>query len=138
MALKTKNASATSSPAQARRLIDLGACVDFLDRAGQLRRVKTEVDGRFELAGIAKRLEGGKPVLFERVKGSEYPVVTGLLWNRDIVGQLFGLPKDEVPFAIARAIAGWQKNPAALAGRLLKRAPANEVVEPGPDLSRLP
>ena len=138
MALKTKNASATSSPAQARRLIDLGACVDFLDRAGQLRRVKTEVDGRFELAGIAKRLEGGKPVLFERVKGSEYPVVTGLLWNRDIVGQLFGLPKDEVPFAIARAIAGWQKNPAALAGRLLKRAPANEVVESGVNLAGLP
>ena len=137
MVSKTKSVAA-ASPARARRLIDLGACIDFLDRAGQLRRVKTEVDGRFELAGIAKRLEGGKPVLFERVKGSEYPVITGLLWNRDIVGQLFGLPKEEVPFAIADAIASWQKNPAVLAGRLLKRAPANEIVESGVNLAGLP
>ena len=41
MVSKTKNDSATTSAAQARRLIDLGACVDFLDRTGQLTRVKT-------------------------------------------------------------------------------------------------
>lgn len=129
----------TSRPtARTRRLVDLGACVDFLDRTGQLLRVKTPVDSKHELAAVAKRLEGGKCVLFENVRGSDQPVFTGLLWNRTIVASLFDLPKEKVPFAIAAAIAGWQKNRDAFPGRLLKRAPANAVVEERIDLTRLP
>ena len=126
------------SAAVARRLVDLSACIDHLEATGDLLRVRTEVDPRHERAGVAKRLEGGKPVLFERVRGGDVPVLAGLLWNRDIVGSIFGLPKDEVPFRIAAAIASWREQPDRYAGRLLDRAPANEVVEPGPDLSRLP
>jgi 2,5-furandicarboxylate decarboxylase 1 len=122
----------------ARRLVDLGACIDFLERTHNLTRVRSEVDSRYELAGIARRLEGGKPVLFERVKGSRYPVFTGLLWNRAIVGQLFGLPATRVPFRISDAIGPWQKDRSALPPRLLAEAPANEVVEPKVDLGRLP
>lgn len=133
-----KSAASTPTAAQAKRLVDLGACIDFLDRSGQLLRVRTEVDPKLELAGVAQRLEGGKCVLFERVRGSDVPVLTGLLWNRDIVASLFGLPAAEVPFAIARAIAVWQKNRGALPGRMRKRAPANEVIEEQVDLSRLP
>lgn len=136
---KPRPAAATKpTPAQARRLVDIGACIDFLDKSGQLLRVKSPVDPRLELAGVAKRLEGGKCVLFENVLGSDMPVLTGLLWNRDIVASLFGLPAAEVPFAIARAISAWQKDRAALPGRLLARAPANEVIEERVDLSRLP
>jgi 2,5-furandicarboxylate decarboxylase 1 len=127
-----------SRAAQAKRLVDIGACIEFLDKSGQLLRVKSEVDPKFELAGVAQRLEGGKCVLFENVLGSDTPVLTGLLWNRDIVASLFGLPTEEVPFAIAGAIASWQKDREALPGRLLKRAPANEVIEESVDLSRLP
>ena len=50
-------------------------------------------------------VEGGsKCVLFERVRGSDYPVLVGLLWNRATAASLFGLPKEEVPFRIAAAI----------------------------------
>lgn len=136
---KTRPAApAKPTPAQARRLVDIGACIDFLDESGQLLRVKSPVDPRLELAGVAKRLEGGKCVLFENVLGSDMPVLTGLLWNRDIVASLFGLPAAEVPFAIARAISAWQKDRTALPGRMLARAPANEVIEERVDLSRLP
>ncbi len=137
---KPRATAAATRPtaAQARRLVDLGACIDFLDRSGQLLRVKSEVDPKFELAGVAQRLEGGKCVLFENVRGSDVPVLTGLLWNRDIVASLFGLPTEEVPFAIARAIASWQQGRDALPGRLRTRAPANEVIEQRVDLSRLP
>lgn len=127
---------AGGSPAD--RLVDLHACIEFLDATGNLLRVRSEVDARHELAGIARRFEGTKCVLFERVKGSAYPVLTGLLWNRGIVGSLFGTPKEKVPFLIAGAIGPWQKDRNALAAELLERAPANEVVEDKVDLSRLP
>jgi hypothetical protein len=124
--------------AAARRLVDLAACIEHLEATGNLLRVRTEVDPKHELAGIAKLLEGDKPVLFERVRGSAYPVFTGLLWNRDIVGSLFGMPKEQVPFAIADGIAAWRARPDAYPPRLLDAAPANEVVEDKVDLARLP
>jgi 2,5-furandicarboxylate decarboxylase 1 len=120
------------------RLVDLTACIDFLDRTGNLTRVRSEVDLRHELAGIARRLEGTKPVLFEHVAGSAYPVLIGLLWNRNVVAAVFGVPKEQVPFLIAGAIGPWQADKRALAARTLKSGPANEVIEDAVDLSRLP
>ena len=55
------------------RLSDLSSCIDFLDHAGKLIRVRSEVDPVFELAGIARQLEGTGCVLFERVRGSCFP-----------------------------------------------------------------
>ena len=135
---RRRAATQAVSGAGARRLLDQGACIAYLERTHNLVRVRSEVDPRHELGGIARRFEGGKCVLFERVKGSAYPVFTGLLWNRDIVGALFGVPATQVPFLIAGAIEPWQKDKAALPARVLRRAPANEVVEPRVDLSRLP
>src|SRR5690606_24439935 len=57
---------------------DLGAIVDWLDRNGRLIRVRSEVDPAHQLAAIAARFEGApRAVLFEKVKGSDYPVFTG-------------------------------------------------------------
>lgn len=120
------------------RLSDQNACLDFLDREGALTRVESEVDPVHELAGIARRLEGSGAVLFERVRGSRFPVVCGLLSSRDMLARLFGLPATQVPFAIADAVGAWKKDPAAFPPRLLDRAPANEVVETDADLGTLP
>lgn len=106
-----------SGPDTARR-VDLQACIAFLDATGSLVRVRSEVNPKHELAGIARRFEGGKCVLFERVRGSAHPVLSGLLWNREIVGSVFGLPKEAVPFAIAEAIGPWQRDRTALPSRV--------------------
>ncbi|MEJ2166145.1 MAG: UbiD family decarboxylase, partial [Desulfobacterales bacterium] len=91
----------------AARLIELGSCLEYLEKAGRLVRVHSAVSSKHELAGIARHYEGKKCVLFERVKGSKYPVFMGMLWNREIVGKLFGMPREKVPFAIAAAIGSW-------------------------------
>jgi 2,5-furandicarboxylate decarboxylase 1 len=110
------------------RLIDIKKCIDYLDKTGNLVRVKSEVDPEYELAGIAKKYEGKKCILFEKVKGSAFPVLMGLLWNRDIVGNLFNVPKEKVPFVIGAALGAWRKDKNALASRVLEKGPANEVV----------
>jgi 2,5-furandicarboxylate decarboxylase 1 len=110
------------------RLVNLKACIDFLEKTGNLVRVKSEVDPVHELAGIAKKYEGKQCVLFEKVKGSSFPVFMGLLWNRDTVGALFNVPKEQVPFVIGAAIGSWKKDPSALSPKVLEKGPANEVV----------
>lgn len=122
----------------ANRLVDLTSCIEYLEKTGNLVRVKSEVDLKYELAGIAKKFEGGKCLLFENVKGSRYPVFVGLLWNRDIVGGVFGVPKEKVPFVIGGAIGPWRKNKDAFPSPILERGPANEVIQKDVDLSTLP
>ena len=65
-------------------------------------------------------------------------MLCGLLADRDIVGQLFGRPAQQVPFAISDAVGAWKKDPTAFSPRLLDRAPANEVITAGADLHALP
>ena len=110
------------------RLVDIKKCIDYLEKTGNLVRVKSEVDPLYELAGIAKQYEGKKCILFEKVKGSAYPVFMGLLWNREIIGTLFKSPKEKVPFVIAGAIGSWRKDKSALSPRVLEKGPANEVI----------
>ena len=124
-----KDAQKKMSESAARRLTELSSCIEYLEKTGRLVRVKSAVSSKYELAGIAKQFEGQKCILFERVKGNKYPVFMGMLWNREIVGKLFGMPKEKIPFAIAEAIGFWSKNKKHLPSRVIPKGPANEVIE---------
>ena len=117
-------------------LIDMQSYVDYLERHNHLIRVKSEVDADRELAGIAKKFEGGKAILFEKVKGSEYPVFIGLYWNRSVLAGMFGTTGEQLPFVLSDEIAAWRKNP--MEPVLVDSGPANEVIEESPDVTKLP
>lgn len=108
-----------------RGLRDLQGIVDFLARSGDLVRVKTPVDARHELAGVAARFNGGKVVLFERVRERAFPVLTGLYWNRDVLARVFGVPVRELSFFFADVVAEWQREPVHPV--VVDRAPCQEV-----------
>ena len=120
----------------ARNLTDMQAYIAFLDANNWLIRVKTEVDPHLELAGIAKRFEGDKVVLFEKVKGSNYPVLIGLYWNLDVMASVFNCNSDQLPFVLTDEIRAWKKNP--MEPVILDTGPANEVIEKDIDLYTLP
>ena len=120
----------------ARSLTDLQGYIAFLEGNNQLIRVKTEVNPELELAAIAKRFEGDKVVLFEKVKGSNYPVIIGLYWNLDIMASVFNCSSAELPFVLTDEIRGWQKAPVEPV--ILEAGPANEVIETDIDLYELP
>jgi hypothetical protein len=60
---------------------DLRGFIKQLEERGQLRRIKTLVDPDLEIAEIANRMlqQGGPGLLFENVKGSDYPVAVNLM-----------------------------------------------------------
>ena len=119
-----------------RGLIDLQSYVNYLGDADLLVRVKSAVDSDRELAGIAKKFEAGKAVLFEKVKGQDYPVLVGLYWNRSTTARMFGTTSERLPFVLSDEIASWRKNP--IEPVIVESGPANEIIEENPDLSRLP
>ena len=70
--------------------------LDSLHRQNQIIEIKTEVDPYLELAEIHRRVidQGGPALLFSRVKGSPYPVVTNMFGTNGRIDLAFG-PKPE-------------------------------------------
>src|SRR5688500_3563680 len=75
---------------------NLRSFLDQLTRESDLTIVETEVDPYLELAEIHRRViaQGGPALLFKRVKGSRYPVVTNLFGTARRIEFAFG-PKPE-------------------------------------------
>jgi len=118
-------------------IADLAAIITWLDRHERLVRVRSEVDPVHELAGIAARFEGQpQAVLFERVRGSRWPVFTGLYWSRELLGALFGRGERELPQHVSQCIRDWQQQPVAPV--VVDSGPVLQVSEKTVDLTKLP
>src|SRR5918993_6086365 len=70
--------------------------LDRLTRENEIITIKAEVDPYLELAEIHRRVisEGGPALLFTRVKGSRYPVVTNMFGTERRIDLAFG-PRPE-------------------------------------------
>jgi 4-hydroxy-3-polyprenylbenzoate decarboxylase len=133
---------------------DLRSFLDDLEVRGQLKRVRVEVDPRFEVAEIAQRVvrEGGPTLLFERVKGSKYPVAINFLGSFERIERAIGMHPEELgarlvrfaeelnPPSVERLLGARDLLPRLVAFRpaRVSRATAQAVVERTPDLDALP
>jgi UbiD family decarboxylase len=128
--------------------------LDRLTRENEIVTIKAEVDPYLELAEIHRRVigEGGPALLFERVKGSRYPVVTNLFGSERRIDIAFG-PKPEAfvreMIHVAESLLPpkvdelWKHR--SLAADLLKlgtrntsRSPVTQVVDRPARLDQLP
>lgn len=116
--------------------MNLKDCLKKMEEAGRLLHVRTEVDAVHELSGVCARLDGGPALVFDRVRGYEYPVTTGMWWNRENVSAIFDTPVDKLSALFAKAVASLRENPVAPV--LVDKAPAQAVFMDEPDLSRIP
>lgn len=76
---------------------DLRGFLDALRQRGELIEIEAEVDPRLEIAEVHRRTIAaeGPALLFRRVKGSSFPVVTNLFGTKDRVDLAFGdIPKN--------------------------------------------
>src|SRR5262245_8794523 len=77
---------------------DLQQFIAALERTGQLKRVRVEVDPVLEASEIAQRvlIEGGPALLFERPKGSSTPLVMNLFGSASRVRLALGREPAEI------------------------------------------
>jgi UbiD family decarboxylase len=75
---------------------NLRTFLDLLTRENEITTIETEVDPYLELAEVHRRVidRGGPALLFKRVKGSRFPVVTNLFGTKRRIELAFG-PKPE-------------------------------------------
>ncbi len=110
---------------------------DFIARCeeeGQLHRIKAEVDWDLELSHIAKLNEEkkGPALLFENVKGSDWPIITSTCTTTERLAIIMGLPKETPLVEIMRhwVEIGSRKIPP----KLVKTGPCKENKFTGDDI----
>jgi len=105
--------------------------IDVLDKKSELTRISKPVSTEFELAGIIAAL-GERPVYFEKIRESAYPVVAGLVSSKELIAQALGIPKDKLLPKLSSSIEHPQPP------NVVAEASCQEVVENSVDLSKLP
>ena len=105
--------------------------IETLEKNGELTRITKPVSTVYELAGIIDAL-GEKPVYFEKVKESTYPVVAGLVSSKELIARSLDIQKDQLLRRLSDAI----EHPAP--PQMVSTGECQEVVESSVDLTKLP
>lgn len=136
-------------------LEDLGEFIEKLEVAGELRRVKTQVDADLEIAEILRRVmyANGPAILFENVKNHTMPVLGnafGSMKRLEIglgtgdfiqIGQrIVDMTKMDIPTGLFEKI---RKLPELskmtdIAPKLQKSGPVTEIFEDMPSFEKIP
>ena len=134
---------------------DIKQFIEELEKAGELKRLKTEVDSDLEIAEILRRVSytNGPAILFENVKGYEIPVLGnafGSIKRLEIgleteefseIGQrIADMTKMEIPAGIFNKI---KKLPelskmSESFPKLEKNGPVTEVINKSPSFDKIP
>jgi len=108
------------------------ALIAALEGAGQLHRVATPVDPRFEIAAILGLRDRGPAQLFEAVRGHSMPVLGNLFVARPRFALALGIERAALPAFCLAALR------CPVAPRMVGNAPVQEVVHRPPlDLGAL-
>lgn len=137
---------------------DLNAFIERLEKENELVRIAREVDPVLEITEIADRVsksrDGGKALLFEKVKGSAYPVLINAMGSFRRMAMAMGSDSIEGAAGRIRKLLSIEDAPKGLPGKLgllgemanlvkigpkiVKNAPCQEVVQWKPKLSDFP
>ncbi|MFH1288060.1 MAG: menaquinone biosynthesis decarboxylase [bacterium] len=134
---------------------DMQDFLNFLEKKGELKRIKTEVDSDLEITEIADRIvkKGGPAILFENIKGSKYPLLTNMFGTKKRMCMSLGVEKiDEISDKIEKLFPKdmpkslWEKisffvqlkKMADIQPHIVKDAVSQEVVEENGSLEALP
>lgn len=135
---------------------DLQDFIKHLEKKGLIKIIKTEVDPELEITEIADRVskEYGPALLFENVKGSEYPALINAMGTYERMSMALGVEKlDDIGSDIEEFIdmanyLGLMKKLKSIPRltrmvsvfpiKLPTKGACQEIIEDEPDLSTLP
>ena len=78
--------------------------IDFLESKDLLVRIKKAVSAKYQLAGLTKKLDGQKAVLFEKIDGFQIPAVSNLCFSRECFCWVTETRKTDLIEFISKAI----------------------------------
>ena len=113
--------------------MNLRSFISSLQKSGELTKITEPVSTEYEIAGIINALSE-KPVFFENIKESQFPVVAGLVSSKELICRSLGITKEQLLPKLSIAI----EKP--IKPNLIDKAACQEVIYTGTDidLTKLP
>ncbi|MFH1100750.1 MAG: UbiD family decarboxylase [Methanobacteriota archaeon] len=111
--------------------MNLRPFLTHLEQQGKLVRIKKKVSVEYEIANIIYSLNE-QPVIFDTVKGYDFPLFSGITSSREIIAEGLGTTKEQLLFKLVEALRH-PKPP-----KIVDTAPCQEIVVKKPDVSKLP
>ena len=108
--------------------MNLRSFLQQLEKEGKLTQIKKEVSIKKEIANIIYSLDE-QPVIFDNVKGYDFPIFAGITSNRDIIAEGLGTTKNKLLFKLVEAL----RNP--VKPEIVNKAPCQEVIIKNPECS---
>ena len=105
--------------------------MDQLEHTGELTHITKEVSTKYEMAGIISSLDE-KPVIFEKIRESDIPVVAGLISSKILIAKALNLTRQELLGNLSKAMNN-PKTP-----KVVEKGPCQEIVEKNIDVRKLP
>src|SRR5512137_2392908 len=102
----------------------LRSMLEWLRKEGMVLESEKEVDPKLEVAAIQKRLDGGPPMIFNKVKGySNARIATNVMASDRVIARMFGYnDRKSLKFKIHESILQ------PLPPKIVDKAPCQEVV----------
>jgi UbiD family decarboxylase len=105
--------------------------LEKIDKNGILRNVNIEVSRKLEISGILKEVEP-TPVIFNKVKESEFRVAGNIFCTKNVVASYFGVTTADLIPMLSKAIEN--RSPP----EIVNKAPCQEIIEPTVNLDAIP
>jgi 2,5-furandicarboxylate decarboxylase 1 len=111
--------------------MSLRSYIEKIKSSQELLSINKPVSTKYQAAGILKKMEP-RPILFENIQESEFPVVGNMFCSKSAVASYFGVTASEILPLLSSTIQ--KRTPP----KIIENAPCQEVVIDHPDLNDLP
>lgn len=83
---------------------DLRNYISLIKKSKNLKTIKKQVSTKYEIAAITKMLDGSHAVLFEKIKGHKFHLVSNLVGTRKRFAQAIGAKENTIHETVVSAI----------------------------------
>ena len=99
---------------------DLRSYISQIKKTNQLKTVKSPVSTKYEIAGITAKVDGSHAVLFEKIKESDFRLVSNLVGTRKRFGVAVGGSESNIHEKVISAIKKARKPKIIPAGKFME------------------
>ena len=109
---------------------DLRSYISQIKKINELKTVKTPVSTKFEIAGITAKVDGSHAVMFEKIKESNFRLITNLVGTRKRFGIAVGGNESNIHEKVISAIKKAKKPKIISSGKFMENKSKNILSMP--------
>ena len=109
---------------------DLRSYISQIKKTKELKTVKTPVSTKFEIAGITAKVDGSHAVMFEKIKESNFRLISNLVGTRKRFGIAVGGNESNIHEKVISAIKKAKKPKIISSGKFMENKSNNILSMP--------